>query len=47
MWGAALWYNLENIDMINELCYEMMRLYSGDIKRIQHFCKIHGYAKQS
>lgn len=23
----------------------MIELYSGDAKRIQHFCKVHGYAK--
>lgn len=23
----------------------MIRLYSGDAKRIQHFCKVHSYAK--
>ena len=27
------------------LHYEMIRLYSGDPKRIQHFCKVHSYAK--
>ena len=27
--------------MINRLHYEMIRLYSGDPKRIQHFCKVH------
>ena len=31
--------------MINRLHYEMIRLYSGDPKRIQHFCKVHSYAK--
>ena len=23
----------------------MIKLYSGDAKRIQHFCKVHSYAK--
>ena len=23
----------------------MIKLYSGDVKRIQHFCKVHSYAK--
>ena len=31
--------------MINKLHYEMISLYSGDPKRIQHFCKVHSYAK--
>lgn len=31
--------------MINKLHFEMIRLYSGDAKRIQHFCKDHSYAK--
>ncbi len=31
--------------MINRLHYEMIRLYSGDPKRIQHCCKVHSYAK--
>lgn len=31
--------------MINKLHFEMIMLYSGDIKRIQHFCKVHSYAK--
>lgn len=31
--------------MINKLHFEMIRLYGGDVKRIQHFCKVHGYAK--
>ena len=31
--------------MINKLHFEMIRLYSGDVKRIQHFCKVHSYAK--
>lgn len=31
--------------MINKLHFEMIRLYSGDAKRIQHFCKVHSYAK--
>ena len=31
--------------MINKLHFAMIRLYSGDVKRIQHFCKVHSYAK--
>ena len=31
--------------MINKLHFEMIKLYSGDVKRIQHFCKVHSYAK--
>lgn len=31
--------------MINKLHLAMIKLYSGDAKRIQHFCKVHSYAK--
>ena len=31
--------------MLNRLHYEMIKLYHGDSKRIQHFCKVHSYAK--
>lgn len=31
--------------MIKRLHLEMIRLYRGDAKRIQHFCKVHSYAK--
>ena len=31
--------------MINRLHLEMIKLYQGDSKRIQHFCKVHSYAK--
>lgn len=31
--------------MINKLHLEMINLYRGDSKRIQHFCKVHSYAK--
>lgn len=31
--------------MINKLAYKMMTYYSGDAKRIQHFTKVHGFAK--
>ena len=31
--------------MINKLHFEMIKLYHGDSKRIQHFCKVHSYAK--
>lgn len=30
---------------MNELVIEMIRYYAGDIKRINHFIKVHGYAK--
>ena len=31
--------------MINKLHLAMIELYQGDSKRIQHFCKVHSYAK--
>ena len=31
--------------MINKLHLAMINLYQGDPKRIQHFCKVHSYAK--
>lgn len=31
--------------MINKLHLAMIELYRGDLKRIQHFCKVHSYAK--
>ena len=31
--------------MINKLHLAMIELYKGDAKRIQHFCKVHSYAK--
>lgn len=31
--------------MINKLHLAMISLYKGDPKRIQHFCKVHSYAK--
>ena len=31
--------------MINRIHLEMIKLYRGDPKRIQHFCKVHSYAK--
>lgn len=31
--------------MINKLHMAMIKLYHGDAKRIQHFCKVHSYAK--
>ena len=31
--------------MINQLHLDMIELYKGDAKRIQHFCKVHSYAK--
>lgn len=33
------------IYMINKLHLAMIELYKGDAKRIQHFCKVHSYAK--
>lgn len=32
-------------NMINKLHLAMIELYKGDAKRIQHFCKVHSYAK--
>lgn len=34
-----------SIKMINKLHLAMIKLYRGDAKRIQHFCKVHSYAK--
>lgn len=31
--------------MLNKLHVEMIKLYAGDAKRIQHFCKVHSYCK--
>ena len=31
--------------MINKLHMAMIELYHGEAKRIQHFCKVHSYAK--
>ncbi len=31
--------------MLNKLHSEMIHLYAGDPERIQHFCKVHSYAK--
>lgn len=31
--------------MLDKLHYEMISLYHGDAKRIQHFCKVHSYAR--
>ena len=31
--------------MINKLHLAMINLYQGDPKRIQHFCKVHSYAR--
>lgn len=33
------------MNMINKLHCAMINLYSGDTKRIQHFCKVYTYAK--
>ena len=35
----------EALKMINKLHLAMIELYKGDAKRIQHFCKVHSYAK--
>ena len=32
--------------MLNRLHLAMIDLYRGDAKRIQHFCKVHSYAKR-
>ena len=42
-----LFYNAigGSIKMINKLHLAMIELYKGDAKRIQHFCKVHSYAK--
>lgn len=31
--------------MLNRLHLAMIKLYRGDAKRMQHFCKVHSYAK--
>ena len=31
--------------MLNQLHLAMIELYNGDAKRVQHFCKVHSYAK--
>ena len=36
---------MNNIDILNKLHIAMIELYSGDAKRIQHFCKVHSYAR--
>lgn len=33
------------LKMLNKLHLSMIELYRGDAKRIQHFCKVHSYAK--
>lgn len=33
------------LELINQLHGEMIHFYRGDAKRIQHFCKVHSYAK--
>lgn len=33
------------MDIINQLHFEMIKLYGKDPGRIQHFCKVHSYAK--
>lgn len=35
----------ERRQALNRLHCEMIHLYKGDPKRIQHFCKVHSYAK--
>ena len=44
-YGDKVYTYIGGIDMINKLHYEMVKLYSGDANRIQHFCKVHSYAK--
>ena len=36
---------MDNMKMMNKLHMAMIELYRGDAKRIQHFCKVHSYAK--
>ena len=35
----------QNINMLNKLHMAMIELYKGDSRRIQHFCKVHSYAR--
>lgn len=35
----------QNSNMLNKLHMAMIELYKGDAKRIQHFCKVHSYAR--
>lgn len=35
----------QNSNMLNKLHMVMIELYKGDAKRIQHFCKVHSYAR--
>lgn len=44
MYGKIIFKN-RGIQMINKLYLEMISLYSSDAKRIQHFCKVHSFAK--
>ena len=36
---------IKNNDILNKLHTAMIELYRGDAKRIQHFCKVHSYAR--
>lgn len=36
---------LQNSNMLNKLHMAMIELYKGDARRIQHFCKVHSYAR--
>ena len=38
-------YYTRRVKMLNQLHLAMLELYKGDAKRIQHFCKVHSYAK--
>ena len=38
-------YQIMEWDMIDRLHIAMIELYRGDARRIQHFCKVHSYAK--
>lgn len=35
----------QNSNMLNKLHMAMIELYKCDAKRIQHFCKVHSYAR--
>lgn len=40
-----IWAYREEYEMLNRLFLEMIHYYSGDPKRIQHFTKVHSYAR--
>lgn len=39
------WYESRGDNMLKSLLMEMIRYYEGDAKRIQHFIKVHAFAK--